>query len=189
MGCSPSGCSVHGILQARILEWVAIYSSRGPSQPSDQTRISYVSHIEAGSLPLVPPGKSCSDMRSASFLEIDHWRGTLHFFVLRAPSWWLEGPGPWSWYLTWPGILYVLPNYSWGVLEVSPGSLFPTLLYLISCHLFFFVLLESSLPPMMPFSCSLPLYPLALPIDLSSTHPHWAVIPLLSPHWLLLSLA
>ena len=37
--------SVHGILQARILEWVAIPSSRGSSQPRDQTRISYVSCI------------------------------------------------------------------------------------------------------------------------------------------------
>ena len=33
--CSPPGSSVHGILQARILEWVAIPFSRGPSQPRD----------------------------------------------------------------------------------------------------------------------------------------------------------
>ena len=33
--CSPPGSSVHGILQARILEWVAKPSSRGPSQPRD----------------------------------------------------------------------------------------------------------------------------------------------------------
>ena len=32
---SLSGSSVHGILQARMLEWVAIPFSRGPSQPSD----------------------------------------------------------------------------------------------------------------------------------------------------------
>ena len=31
MECSPLGSSVHGILQARILEWVTISSSRGPS--------------------------------------------------------------------------------------------------------------------------------------------------------------
>ena len=43
--CSPSGSSVHGILQARILEWVAISSSRGSSQPRDQTCISCVSCI------------------------------------------------------------------------------------------------------------------------------------------------
>ena len=33
MDCSLSGSSVHGILQARILEWVAIPFSRGPSHP------------------------------------------------------------------------------------------------------------------------------------------------------------
>ena len=40
MDCSPPGSSVHGILQARILEWVAISSSRGSSQPRDQTCVS-----------------------------------------------------------------------------------------------------------------------------------------------------
>ena len=35
MDCSPPGSSVHGILQARILEWVAMPSSRGSSQPRD----------------------------------------------------------------------------------------------------------------------------------------------------------
>ena len=37
---SPPGSSVHGILQARILEWVAIPFSRGSSQAGDQTRVS-----------------------------------------------------------------------------------------------------------------------------------------------------
>ena len=36
MNCSPPGSSVHGILQARILEWVAISFSRGSSQPRVQ---------------------------------------------------------------------------------------------------------------------------------------------------------
>ena len=36
MDCSPPGSSVHGILQARILEWVAIPFSGGSSQPRDQ---------------------------------------------------------------------------------------------------------------------------------------------------------
>ena len=35
MDCSPPGSSVYGILQARILEWVAIASSRGSSRPRD----------------------------------------------------------------------------------------------------------------------------------------------------------
>ena len=40
--CSPPGSSVHGIFQARILEWVAISSSRGSSQPRDQTWVSCI---------------------------------------------------------------------------------------------------------------------------------------------------
>ena len=45
MDCSPPGSSIHGILQARILEWVAISSSRGSSQHRDQTHVSCVSCI------------------------------------------------------------------------------------------------------------------------------------------------
>ena len=40
--CRPPDSSVHGILQARILEWVAIAFSRGSSQPRDQTQVSHV---------------------------------------------------------------------------------------------------------------------------------------------------
>ena len=40
MDCSLLGSSIHGILQARILEWVAIRFSRGSSWPRDQTRVS-----------------------------------------------------------------------------------------------------------------------------------------------------
>ena len=39
MDCSPPGSSVHGICQARILEWVPIPFSKGSSQPRDQTRV------------------------------------------------------------------------------------------------------------------------------------------------------
>ena len=41
MDCNLPGSSVHGILQARILEWVAISYFRGSSWPRDQTQISY----------------------------------------------------------------------------------------------------------------------------------------------------
>ena len=37
--CSPSGSSVHGILQARTLEWVAIPFSRGSSRPRDRSQV------------------------------------------------------------------------------------------------------------------------------------------------------
>ena len=39
---SPPGSSVHGILQARILEWVDMPSSKGSSRPRDLTWVSYV---------------------------------------------------------------------------------------------------------------------------------------------------
>ena len=42
MDCSPPGSSVHGVLHARILEWIAISFSRGSSPPRDQTHVFYV---------------------------------------------------------------------------------------------------------------------------------------------------
>ena len=42
MDCSPLGSSVHGILQAKILEWAAIHFSRGSSWPRDQICISCI---------------------------------------------------------------------------------------------------------------------------------------------------
>ena len=57
--CNPPGSSVHGILQARTLEWVAISHSRGPFWPRDRTCISYVPFVgrQVYSLSVVPPGK------------------------------------------------------------------------------------------------------------------------------------
>ena len=46
--CSPPGSSVHGILQARILECVAFPFSRGSSRPRDRAHVSYVSCIAGG---------------------------------------------------------------------------------------------------------------------------------------------
>ena len=45
---APLGSSVYGFFQGRILEWIAISSSRESSQPRDQTRISCVSCIAGG---------------------------------------------------------------------------------------------------------------------------------------------
>ena len=39
--CDPKDYTVPGILQARILEWVAVPFSRGSSQPADQTQVSH----------------------------------------------------------------------------------------------------------------------------------------------------
>ena len=60
MDYSPLGFSVHGILQARILEWVAMPSSRDSSQPRGlKPHVLHLLHWQEGSLPLMPPGSPC----------------------------------------------------------------------------------------------------------------------------------
>ena len=74
--CSPLGSSVHGIPQARILEWVAIPFSRGSSWPRDWAQVSC---IAAGSLPSEPQVRC----------QIQLSLGTVsHFLILaNAVSW------------------------------------------------------------------------------------------------------
>ena len=57
MDCGPPGSSVHGILQARILEWVAISFSRGSSRPRDQTTSFASPALAGGFFTPVPPGE------------------------------------------------------------------------------------------------------------------------------------
>ena len=54
---SPPGSSLHGILQARILEWVAMPSSRASSQPRDWTHVSYISCTAVGFFTTEPQRK------------------------------------------------------------------------------------------------------------------------------------
>ena len=58
MDCNWLGSSVHGILQAWLLEWVAMLSSRGFSWPRDRTWVSCVSHIVGGFFTTEPPGEA-----------------------------------------------------------------------------------------------------------------------------------
>ena len=58
MDYSLPGSSVHVNFQARILEWVAIFFSRGSSQPRDRTHISRTSCTAGGFFATVPPGES-----------------------------------------------------------------------------------------------------------------------------------
>ena len=62
-GRSPPGSSVHGILQARILDWIAMPSSRGSSWPRDQTLC--LLHWQEGSFPPAPPGKPLHNVSKA----------------------------------------------------------------------------------------------------------------------------
>ena len=54
---SLPGPSVHGILQARMLEWLAISFSRGSSWPRDRTRFSYASWVGRWVFTTLPPGR------------------------------------------------------------------------------------------------------------------------------------
>ena len=60
MNYSPLGSSVHGILQARILEWVAMSSSKGSSQPRGQTGVLCLPGWQADSLLLSYLGRPYS---------------------------------------------------------------------------------------------------------------------------------
>ena len=62
MDCSPPDSSIHGILQARILEWVAIPFFRGSSQPRGQTQVSC---IAGGFFTTQLPGKPESSSQVA----------------------------------------------------------------------------------------------------------------------------
>ena len=57
MDCSPPGSSVHGILQARILEWVAMSFSRGSSQPRNQNFFSCIYYTTGRFFTFEPLGK------------------------------------------------------------------------------------------------------------------------------------
>ena len=107
--CSSPGSSVHGILQARILEWVAIPFSRGSSWPRDRTRVSCL----AGCFFTIwATGKSGLDL--CLFLTQSHpwslpaliqpyWTPWASFHLLFSPSWWSSAslfclhPIPFSW--------------------------------------------------------------------------------------------
>ena len=53
--CNPVNYTLHGILQARILEWVAFPFSRGSSQPRDRTQVSHIGkETQTDSLPAEP---------------------------------------------------------------------------------------------------------------------------------------
>ena len=62
MDCSPLGSSVHGILQARTLEWVSMPPQKVfPTQGLNPCLI-HPLHWQVGSLPLAPPGKPTGRM-------------------------------------------------------------------------------------------------------------------------------
>ena len=92
MDGSPPSSSVHGILQARILEWVAISFSRGSSQSRDQTQVSWVS-CTGGQILFTtePPGKPYKNnahiLTNKDFLFIETWDSTWMYHIVSDPLW------------------------------------------------------------------------------------------------------
>ena len=78
MDCSPPGFSVHGILQVRMLEWVAISFSRGSSPPRDQTSGSCGSCIAGRFFTTEPPGKPNAFIVREQLLEEEIFRKCTH---------------------------------------------------------------------------------------------------------------
>ena len=75
------------ILQARILEWVACPSSRGPSPPRDRTPVSYVSCIGRQVLyPLVPPGKPFMYIYVKTLHQNGHLEYMCYLLCINHPS-------------------------------------------------------------------------------------------------------
>ena len=68
LDCSLPGVSVHGIFQARILEWISISNSRVSSRPRDRTHISCLLHWQAEFLSLHHLGSS-SFRHHSSFIQ------------------------------------------------------------------------------------------------------------------------
>ena len=79
-----SGLSVHGILQARVLKWIAMLSSRGSSQSRDQT---WVSCIAGGFFTAEPPGKPLEVNATHQMSNIQTWCHELAYaFYCRIPG-------------------------------------------------------------------------------------------------------
>ena len=96
--CDPMDCTVHGILQSRLPQWVAILISRGSSQPRDRTT------LQADSLPVEAPVKPkntgvCTLAMQETRIHSLDWEDplekemTIHFRILAWRIRWTEEPG------------------------------------------------------------------------------------------------
>ena len=150
--CSPPGSSVHGILQARILAWIAMPSSRGSSLPRD-----CLLHWQLSSLPLGPPGKP---MHNGMVLICKHSKKVyslswFHYYwhydgseacIPRPIPWWKPENHPWMFPTL--SLLHINNNFQscpllalLSTLTQTPQSL--GWIILESCWLFFLWLCDS----------------------------------------------
>ena len=115
--------TVHGILQARILDWVAVPFSRGSSQPRIQPRSP---RLQVGSLPAESRGKP----NSTGVVAYPFSSGS-------------------SWPRSWTGVSYIIGRFftSWATREAAGLTILPLIPYLSSHHrvLCFLIMLYSVL--------------------------------------------
>ena len=84
--CSPPGSSVHGIPQARILEWVVISSSRGSSPAKDRTCLSCTGQVDSSLSHLGSPLRSNRKSASA-ILMLPKWDQRARQVLASSGSW------------------------------------------------------------------------------------------------------
>ena len=101
--CSPMNYTVHGILQARILEWVAFPFSRGSSQPRNWSRVSCITG---------------GFFTNWVFREAHTYCKVAHFYMLSSSA------NRLTWVTWWPAQDHLSSRKSW---RLSVPSLFPTL--------------------------------------------------------------
>ena len=127
MNYSPPGSSIHGILQARIPEWVAIPFSRGSPQPRDQTCISSIAsifftvwatreaqYIDYDSESLAWGPRLCISNKLQVLLQVQRWNLSYKDeFSIQA----LESVTPWNSYLSY--VSCKLLTYKKGTIEIN----------------------------------------------------------------------
>ena len=100
MDCSPPGSSPHGMLQARMLEWASLPSSRGSSPPRDRTWVSCGYCIAARFFAANPPGKPkkmisfTKSHLTELLLQLPQMRGNKHELLSTTVVAWLLGTQP-----------------------------------------------------------------------------------------------
>ena len=126
--CSPPGSSVHGILQARILQWVAMPSSRGSSWPRDWSHVSASPALQVDILPTEPPGKPEFEVPEGKssgkiYQEVKGWDLNLKS-GLKYPSCYWQRSSHWSYNIVKRKIERKQESDLWGYTHLStPWSL------------------------------------------------------------------
>ena len=109
MDCSPPGSFVHGVLQARILKWVAIRFSRGSCQPRDWTCVLPLPQWQLDSLPLHHLGTP----------HLPEACVQSHLFILWGPLALLSVGHFWGSYPIWPWVIVIYTHFL--VISLSMG--------------------------------------------------------------------